>query len=67
MAQYADFRLYTISRLPQLRSLDGSAVTDAEREAAVKAYGSVRLSVKSVSYVSAPISSSTRQGSLRAK
>ena len=49
MAQYADFRLYTISRLPQLRSLDGSAVTDAEREAAVKAYGSVRLSVKSVS------------------
>ena len=48
VAQYSDFRMYAISRLPQLRSLDGSAVADAEREAAVKAYGAVRLTVKSL-------------------
>lgn len=40
-AAYADYRLFVISRIPSLVSLDGSQVSDEERAEAKRLYGSL--------------------------
>ena len=40
-------RLYVVSRLPQLQSLDMSPVTDDERAAAARTYGTLTLKIVS--------------------
>lgn len=47
MEEYTDFRHYVISNFPTLESLDGTAVTPEEREAAARVYVRVRQSAAS--------------------
>jgi Leucine-rich repeat (LRR) protein len=42
--QYADYRLFVISRLPDLTDLDVAPVTTTERELAMKTYGDLKIS-----------------------